>query len=85
MDVNDPRFEAYQSRFEEIAQRVEGLKGPQPDISAARIRLCLYGENLMSPQEEFETLEMLCAKVESGLKKATIQTGYWEDVILYLP
>lgn len=85
MDVNDPQFELYQTRFEALAERLDTLKGPQPEISASQLRLCLYGENLMSSEEEFQTIETLASYVDKGLKKAVIQTGYWEDIILYVP
>lgn len=85
MDINDSQFEAYQASFESLAAQVPELKGPQPDISGARLHLCLYGENLLSTQEEFARIKELESCLGKGLKKAVIQTGYWEDVILYVP
>lgn len=85
MDINDSQFEAYQASFEALANQLDDLKGPQPDISGAKLHLCLYGENLLSPEEEFKRIKELESFLGKGLKKAVIQTGYWEDVILYVP
>lgn len=86
MDINDPRFEEYQTRFEALAEQVEdGKSGPQPEIGSAKYFLCLYGENGLPPEEEFELLQTLKEHLEDGLQKTTIQTSQWEDIILYLP
>jgi len=85
MNVEHPRFPEYQEKFEALANKVDGQKGPQPEISSAHLFLCLYGDNAMNPEEEFAMLAELAQHVGEGLQKTTIQTAYWEELILYVP
>ena len=84
MDVNDPQFAEYQAAFEKVAELAEPMEGAQPTIAGARYFLCLYGENGITPEEEFQTLKTLDDFMGNGLKKVTMQTGYWEDIVLYV-
>jgi len=85
MDVNDPKFAEYQARFETLAGMAEKVPGPAPAIASARYFLCLYGDNGLPPDEEFAMLATLDNFVGNGLKRVDMSTGYWEDVILFVP
>lgn len=85
MNVEHPRFAEFQQKFEELANNIDGQKGPQPEISSAHLFLCLYGDNAMSVEEEFTALAELASHRDKGLQKTTIQTAYWEEIILYVP
>jgi hypothetical protein len=84
MNIEDPRWDEYETRFRALAERIPLLKGPQPELASARLFLCLYGDNAMTLEQEFEALAALEKDVEH-LKGATILTAYWEDILLYLP
>lgn len=84
MNIEDPRWEEYETRFRDLAEKVDLQKGPQPEVASAQLHLCLYGENAMTPDEEFETLDRF-KEVMGSLKGTEISTSYWEDVVLYLP
>lgn len=82
MDINDPNWETYETRFRHLAEQIELHKGPQPELAAAETMLFLYGENALTPAEEFATLAQLEGQMER-LKGATMLTSYWEDIVLY--
>jgi len=84
MNVEDPRWEEYERQFRELAEDVELQKGPQPELASSELFLCLYGDNALNPEQEFEALEQL-RQVKDKLKGAEMQTAYWEDIVLYLP
>jgi hypothetical protein len=84
MNIEDPRWEEYETRFRDLAEQVALQKGPQPELASAELHLCLYGENAMTPEQEFETLDRFQQSVDQ-LKGTEISTSYWEDVVLYLP
>lgn len=84
MHIEDPRWEEYENRFREVAERVNMQKGPQPEVASAQLFLCLYGDNGLTPEQEFEALARLEQQVEQ-LRGTTILTAYWEDLVLYLP
>jgi hypothetical protein len=85
MDIENPQFETYEQRFRKLAEQAECHKGSQPEIASSRYHLCLYGENGMTPEEEFDLLAQLEKKADAGLKCASIETYYWEDLVLYIP
>lgn len=85
MDVENPQFAQYEARFRQLADRVERLKGADPAIASAKYLLCLYGENGLSPEDEFEMLARLEGYADDGLKCAEVETYYWEDLVLYVP
>jgi hypothetical protein len=84
MNIEDPRWEEYETRFRDLAEHVALQKGPQPELASAQLHLCLYGDNAMTPEQEFETLTRFDQAVEQ-LKGTEISTSYWEDMVLYLP
>lgn len=84
MDINHPRFEEYQTRFEALADMVVTQKGAQPELASAKMMLCLYGDNGLSPEDEFAQLEKLEDHLGQGLKHLEMATNYWHDVILYV-
>ncbi len=84
MNIEDPRWEEYEARFRDLAEHVELQKGPQPELASAQLHLCLYGDNAMTPEQEFEALAHLQSKADS-LKGTEVSTSYWEDLVLYLP
>jgi hypothetical protein len=83
MDIEDPRWDEYETRFRALAETVSVAKGPQPELASAEIMLFLYGENGLAPEQAFEMLAKLEAKAPE-LKGTTMQTAYWEDIVLYL-
>ncbi len=84
MNIEDPQWEAYETRFRALAEQVEIHKGPQPELASAEILLFLYGENGLTVEQEFETLTRLEQSLPQ-LKGAEMLTSYWEDIVLYLP
>lgn len=99
MDVNDSRFEMYETRFRALAQKADQVIQAKPSLNASRYYLCLYGENGMSPDEEFTVLETMenlymeslyqeeLEKTSSLslLKRLEVDTDYWQDTILFIP
>ncbi len=85
MDTTHPQWEAYQKKFEELAFLADQVARPEPPLDACRYYLCLYGENGLSPEEEFAFLEKMDAEVGKTLKKVVVQTSYWEDTVLFVP
>lgn len=84
MDIENARWEEYENRFRALADTVGIAKGPQPELASAEEMLFLYGENGMTPEQEFELLEKLEGQA-GKLKGTTMLTSYWEDIVLYLP
>jgi hypothetical protein len=82
MDVQDPLWDRYEQRFMALANTVELSKGPLPLVSSARLMLCLYGENGLTPDQEFALLDTLEAN-QKTLQGTTMTTAYWEDIILF--
>ncbi len=86
MDINDPRWEEYDARFREVAEKAEEVEGPQSSAASAQYILFLYGENGLTPEEEFEMLARLEeAGCENRLKKFEVDTTIWQDTVLYVP
>ncbi|MGE0200886.1 MAG: hypothetical protein AB7P76_07965 [Candidatus Melainabacteria bacterium] len=85
MDVSNPQFETYRSRFEALADLVPVEPGRRPEVSSARHFLCLYGDNGLSAAEEFALLDILDTYFHKGLKRMDVETSYWQDIILYVP
>jgi len=84
MNIEDPRWDEYEARFRALAEQIPLQKGPQPEVASAHLFLCLYGDNAMTPEQEFEALSGLERDVKH-LKGAEILTAYWEDLLLYIP
>lgn len=85
MDIENPRFADYQKRFEEVAELAERIPGPAPEIASARYFLCLYGENGLTPDEEFALLDAMENFIGEGLKRVDMNTNYWEEIVLFVP
>jgi hypothetical protein len=84
MNIEDPCWDDYETRFRALAERVDMQKGPQPELASAQLFLCLYGDNGLAPEQEFDALSRL-EQVADRLKGTVILTAYWEDLVLYLP
>ena len=84
MHIEDPRWDEYENRFRALAERVGLKKGPQAEAASAELMLCLYGDNGLTPEQEFEVLGRL-EQAEDRLKGTEVLTAYWEDLLLYLP
>lgn len=84
MDIESPQWDTYETRFRALAEQVEIQKGPQPELASAEAMLFLYGENGLTPEEEFNLLEKLEKQV-GNLRGTAMLTAYWEDIVLYLP
>lgn len=84
MNIEDSRWEAYERRFRALAEDITLHQGPQPELASSAMLLCLYGDNAMTSDQEFETLAEM-EKAKADLKGAAIETSYWEDIVLYLP
>ena len=85
MDINHPQFDDYREQFEELADCVVADKGPQNDIASTSLFLCLYGDNGMDVDAEFSMLKELETYMGKGLKRADVETAYWQEVVLYVP
>lgn len=87
MDVNDPQFEAFEIRFRELAERAEQVKSAQPSLNATQYYLFLYGENGLTPEEEFQFLDKMEAALQAGspLKRMEIEIDYFQDTVLFVP
>ena len=84
MNIDDPRWPTYESRFRALAESIELEKGPQPKLASAQAFLFLYGENGLPPEEELSLLERF-EQLQDRLRGNEILTSYWEDLVLYLP
>lgn len=84
MDIHGPDWERYEAQFMRLAEDIELQKAPLPALSSAKMMLCLYGENGLSPEQEFTLLNTL-AKEKDRLEGAIMTTAYWEDIILFVP
>lgn len=84
MDIEDPRWDEYEARFRTLAETVGVAKGPQPELASAEMMLFLYGENGLTPDQEFDLLNKLESQA-AHLKGTEMHTPYWEDIVLYLP
>lgn len=83
VDIEHPRWEEYEQRFRALAETVDLFKGPNPALASAKTLLFLYGDNALTPEQEFEVL----ARLEQNpcqLRGLEVTTSYWEDLALYL-
>ncbi len=83
MDVNAPEWEAYETRFREIAEKAQHVPVASPPLDEVPYYLCLYGENGLPPEEEFVFLEKLAEAPR--LHRLEVDTNYWQDTILFIP
>lgn len=85
VDVNHPRFEEYDHRFRALAEQAELVERANPSLNACRYYICLYGENGLSPEEEFAFLEELNSFVGKDLKRIEVDMDLWQDIVLFVP
>lgn len=83
MHTEDSRWECYERRFRALAERVPLHKGARAEVASARLILCLYGDNGLSPDSELEVLTQLEQAVDR-VEGVEMTTAYWEDIVLYL-
>ncbi|MCX5920874.1 MAG: hypothetical protein NTW61_06100 [Candidatus Melainabacteria bacterium] len=90
MDFNLACFSDYEASFLALAEAVEPWEGSaKPVLSAMPLFLCLYGENGLTPEAEFEALEVLQSVYEQTperVMKLEIEASnhYWQETILFL-
>lgn len=84
MNIEDPRWDEYESRFRALSEAVGVTQGPQPELASADMMLFLYGENGLLPEQEFDLLSKLENRLPD-LKGTVMLTAYWEDIVLYVP
>jgi hypothetical protein len=90
MDFNLDCFTTYEATFQALADVVDPWEAPtKPVLSAMPLFLCLYGENGLTPEEEFETLARIQATFEQTpekVKKLEIEAShqYWQETILFI-
>lgn len=85
MRPEHPRWEAYEARFRALAFLADEAPVSHTPLDACQYYLCLYGDNGLPCEEEFALLAAMEPYAGSGLKKRTVQTGYWEDIVLFVP
>jgi hypothetical protein len=84
MDTNHAEFEAFEARFLALAEGAERVEGEaKPALDKTQAFLCLYGDNGLSVEEEFAILSQFEANLEA-LEKIEVETGYWQDTVLFL-
>lgn len=82
MDTESEQWTEWEVRFLAVAQQAKTVKrGPQ--VGSATHYLCLYGDNGMSPEAEFEELTLMAKQVDV-LKKIEVDTNYWQDTVLFI-
>mgnify|MGYP001421511817 CR=1 FL=1 len=84
MDPNHPQWDAYEAKFMELADLADALEKPEKALDQCRYYLCLNGENGLSPDDEMDFLDQMETHIQE-LKSVTIKTGFWEDIVLYVP
>ncbi len=83
MDLESPDWERWESEFMALSEQAEKV-GMTPEVKGSKHYLCLVGDNGLTPEEEFEELETMRALLPK-LKKIEIETGFWQDTILFIP
>jgi hypothetical protein len=83
--MDHPRFDEYQSKFEELSFLADQVDKPDPPLDECSAYLCQYGENGLTTDEEFAFLDKLEKAVGENLRKVVVATPYWEDTILFIP
>jgi len=83
MDINHPLWETWEAQFMALAEHAEetGMTGA---VKGAQQSLCLAGDNGYTPEAELAELATM-ALTPDRVKKVTVQTAFWEDIVLYVP
>jgi hypothetical protein len=90
MDFNLDCFTTYETDFQAFAEELEAWEQPaKPVLSNMAVFLCLYGENGLTPEEEFETLahiKAVYAQTPEKVMKLQVEVTnhYWEETILFI-
>lgn len=83
MDTESPRWDEWEEQFTRLAEQAEPVSAT-PTLKNSQHYLCLYGDNGLSPEEEFAELKQMEQRA-SQLHKVEIDTGYWLDTVLFVP
>jgi len=83
MDTESSYWEQWEARFTTLASQAQ-LVDEVVDLRSMSSYLCLYGENGYLPQEELVELEQMAQEV-GKIKKIEKDTGYWQEVVLFIP
>ncbi|MBY0450330.1 MAG: hypothetical protein K2X01_06880 [Cyanobacteria bacterium] len=85
MNTEHPDWDTFYTRFQSLIEHATRVD-KAPPLDRCRLYLCLYGENGLSPEEEFSFLDLLAQAGKDGLlKRVEIETSYWQDVVLFIP
>ena len=85
MDIENPRFEEWENRFREVAEDTVRVEQPSTSLDQCQFLLCLYGENGLSTDDEFNMLESIAKTEETQRYKIEKETAYWQDIVLFVP
>jgi hypothetical protein len=86
MDVTSSQFEQYEAEFNLVAERAKDWEAPsRPVLDDCPMYLCLYGENGLSPEEEFSFLHTFKMMEAETYYKLEIEADYYQDTILFVP
>jgi hypothetical protein len=86
MDVSAPEFNTYEARFNALAEQVQLWEGARHVAGCSEHVLCLYGENGLTCNEEFELLNALEQHHQANpqrVAKIMTEGDYWCDTILF--
>lgn len=83
MDVESEYWDEWENRFITLADKARKVPITQ-NLKGSRHYLCLYGDNGLTPEEEFAELETM-AQHPDELKKVEVDTSYWQDTVLFIP
>jgi hypothetical protein len=90
MDFNLPCFTEYESAFQSLAESVTAWEGTsKPVLTAMKTFLCLYGDNGMTPEAEFDLLAEIETTFQQTPEKVAkleidVATHYWQETILFI-
>jgi hypothetical protein len=90
MDFNLECFPTYEAAFHVLAEAVTPWEElVKPVLATMPLFLCLYGDNGLPPEAEFETLEALKLQQEQTPEKVfklviEAPNHYWEEIILFV-
>jgi hypothetical protein len=85
MDVNSPQFDQYETAFKAVAeQAIEWDVPARPVLDSCPMYLCLYGENGLTPEEEFLFLERFKAMEPESFYRLEVEADYYQDTILFV-
>ena len=83
MDTESEQWPEWESRFTALADAVQATEN-RALLAEAESLLCFYGENGLTPEEEFAELTRLVSE-QASLRKILVETSYWQDIVLFIP